>query len=115
LNVDASVIQPATFVTNQNGLVPDVLCRHGVGSRHQPHEIRTAIRRHRSVPEAALLHQNRQAYVLIRHMAFDSVRHSYVLNKFLLLSIPDHVYNWIESYFQIILTAQNLTGKYQIF
>ena len=39
-------------------------------------------------------------YALDFSKAFDSVRHSAVLNKFSLLSIPDHVYNWIEAFFR---------------
>jgi len=31
--------------------------------------------------------------------AFDTVRHSAVLEKFSKLLIPDHIYNWIESFF----------------
>jgi len=32
--------------------------------------------------------------------AFDSVRHSAVLQKFSHLDLPDHIYNWIESFFR---------------
>ena len=32
--------------------------------------------------------------------AFDSVRHSAVLEKFSHLDLPDHIYNWIESFFR---------------
>jgi hypothetical protein len=39
-------------------------------------------------------------YALDFSKAFDSVRHSAVLNKFSRLSIPDHVYNWIEAFFR---------------
>ena len=39
-------------------------------------------------------------YALDFSKAFDSVRHSAVLDKFSLLSIPDHVYNWIEAFFR---------------
>jgi hypothetical protein len=33
-------------------------------------------------------------------MAFDSVRLKSVLDKFSQLSIPDHMYNWIEDFFR---------------
>ena len=39
-------------------------------------------------------------YALDFSKAFDSVRHSAVLNKFSRLNIPDHVYNWIEAFFR---------------
>src|SRR5664279_696442 len=39
-------------------------------------------------------------YALDFSKAFDSVRHSAVLEKFSRLSIPDHVYNWIEAFFR---------------
>jgi len=32
--------------------------------------------------------------------AFDSVRHSAVLDKYSRLNIPDNIYNWVESFFQ---------------
>ena len=32
--------------------------------------------------------------------AFDSVRHSAVLEKFSYLDLPDYIYNWIESFFR---------------
>ena len=32
--------------------------------------------------------------------AFDSVRHSAVLEKYSLLNIPDNIYNWVESFFR---------------
>jgi Reverse transcriptase (RNA-dependent DNA polymerase) len=49
----------------------------------------------------ALLDTNRFVivYTLDFSKAFDSVRHSAVLNKYLQLQIPDSVYNWIESFF----------------
>jgi len=39
-------------------------------------------------------------YVLDFSKAFDSVRHTAVLNKYLQLKIPDNIYNWIESSFR---------------
>ena len=32
--------------------------------------------------------------------AFDSVRHSAVLDKYFRLNIPDNIYNWVESFFE---------------
>ena len=32
--------------------------------------------------------------------AFDNVRHSAVLKKFSYLDLPDHIYNWTESFFR---------------
>jgi len=39
-------------------------------------------------------------YALDSSKAFDSVRHSAVLDKYLQLKIPDNIYNWIESFFR---------------
>lgn len=39
-------------------------------------------------------------YALDFSKAFDSVRHSAVLDKFSRLNIPDHIYNWIEAFFR---------------
>ena len=39
-------------------------------------------------------------YALDFSKAFDSVRHSAVLDKFSQLNIPDHIYNWIEAFFR---------------
>ena len=39
-------------------------------------------------------------YALDFSKAFDSVRHSTVLDKFSRLDLPDHVYNWIEAFFR---------------
>jgi hypothetical protein len=39
-------------------------------------------------------------YALDFSKAFDSVRHSTLLDKYLQLEIPDNIYNWIESYFR---------------
>jgi hypothetical protein len=39
-------------------------------------------------------------YALDFSKAFDSVRHSAVLDKYLQLEIPDNIYNWIESFFR---------------
>ena len=39
-------------------------------------------------------------YALDFSKAFDSVRHSAVLDKYSRLMIPDHIYNWIESFFR---------------
>ena len=41
---------------NSHWTVSDVFCRHGACRRRQPHEVRSAIRRHRSVHKAALSH-----------------------------------------------------------
>ena len=44
------------------------------------------------------------AYVIVYALdfskAFDTVRHSTLLDKLSLLHIPDHVYNWIEAFFR---------------
>ena len=39
-------------------------------------------------------------YALDFSKAFDSVRHSAVLNKFCRMNLPDNVYNWIENFFR---------------
>lgn len=39
-------------------------------------------------------------YALDFSRAFDSVRHSAVLDKYLQLQIPDNIYNWIEAFFR---------------
>ena len=39
-------------------------------------------------------------YALDFSKAFDSVRHSAVLDKYLMLNMPDNIYNWIESFFR---------------
>jgi len=39
-------------------------------------------------------------YALDFSKAFDSVRHSAVLDKYLQLHIPDNIYNWIEAFFR---------------
>jgi len=39
-------------------------------------------------------------YALDFSKAFDSVRHSAVLDKYLQLEMPDNIYNWIESFFR---------------
>lgn len=39
-------------------------------------------------------------YALDFSKAFDSVRHSAVLDKYLQLKLPDNIYNWIESFFR---------------
>ena len=39
-------------------------------------------------------------YALDFSKAFDSVRHSALLDKYLQLEIPDNIYNWIESFFR---------------
>jgi hypothetical protein len=39
-------------------------------------------------------------YAIDFSKAFDSVRHSAVLEKYSRLKIPDHVYNWVESFFR---------------
>ena len=39
--------------------------------------------------------------------AFDNVRHSTLLNKMADLDIPDHVYNWLVSYFRDVHTVQD--------
>lgn len=39
-------------------------------------------------------------YALDFSKAFDSVRHSAVLDKYLQLVMPDNIYNWIESFFR---------------
>jgi len=48
-----------------------------------------------------LLQTNRYVivYALDFSKAFDSVRHSAVLDKYLQLEMPDNIYNWIESFF----------------
>ena len=49
-------------------------------------------------------HLQTNPYVIVYAMdfskAFDSVRHKSVLDKFSQLSIPDHIYNWIEDFFR---------------
>ncbi len=39
-------------------------------------------------------------YMLDFSKAFDSVRHSAVLDKYTRLKIPDNIYNWVESFFR---------------
>ena len=39
-------------------------------------------------------------YALDFSKAFDSVRHSAVLDKLSRLDIPDHIYNWVEAFFR---------------
>jgi len=39
-------------------------------------------------------------YALDFSQAFDSLRHSTVLQKYSLLPLPDHIYNWIEAFFR---------------
>ena len=39
-------------------------------------------------------------YALDFSKAFDSVRHSAVLGKYLQLQIPDNIYNWTEAFFR---------------
>jgi len=39
-------------------------------------------------------------YALDFSKAFDSVRHSFVLNKFSNMNLPDNIYNWIENFFR---------------
>ena len=39
-------------------------------------------------------------YALNFSKAFDSVRHSAVLDKYLMLKMLDNIYNWIESFFR---------------
>ena len=51
---------------NAHRSVSDVSCWHGVCRRRQPDEVRSAIRRHRSIHKTALSHWDRQARVLIR-------------------------------------------------
>jgi len=39
-------------------------------------------------------------YALDFSKAFDSVRQSTALQKYLLLLLPDHIYKWIEAFFR---------------
>jgi hypothetical protein len=51
-------------------------------------------------------------YALDFSKAFDSVRHSAVLNKYLQLEMPDNIYNWIESFFLTTQTVPSLEIRY---
>ena len=42
--------------------------------------------------------------------AFDNVRHSTLRNKMADLDIPDHVYNWLVSYFSVQDTVGELSA-----
>ena len=49
-------------------------------------------------------------YALDFSKAFDSVRHSTVLNKYSHLKIPDNIYNWIEAFFKDHLHCTRFGG-----
>ena len=57
-------------------------------------------------------HLQTNPYVIVYAMdfskAFNSVRHKSVLNEFSQLSIPDHIYNWIERFLQAPLTLHKI-------
>jgi hypothetical protein len=58
-------------------------------------------------------------YALDFSKAFDSVRHSAVLDKYLQLKIPDNIYNWVESFFRdhshCTRLGSDISGFLQIF
>jgi Reverse transcriptase (RNA-dependent DNA polymerase) len=68
----------------------------------QPTASTTVASIHRFHTITALLDTNRFVIVYAQNFskAFDSVRHSAVLDKYLQLQIPDNVCNWLESFFR---------------
>ena len=66
---------------------------------------------------SAMLRENSYVRVLALDFskAFDTLRHSSLMNKYALLSLPDEVYNWLANYFQGRTHCTRVGGEFSTF